>query len=169
DARFAQSAGFDALILSGHEAGGWCGAESSFVLLQGVLADCALPVWVRGGIGPNVAAGCLAAGATGVVLDGALMLARESLVSAHWRERIARCDGSETIVITPQAGVSVRVLALPASQSVAQLRKSAEEGGRSWEEAVSQKVGWQDGQCPPVGQDAALAERLSRKFVTTGG
>src|SRR5262249_49270818 len=45
----------------------------------------------------------------------------------------------------------------------------AEEGGRSWEEAVSQKVGWQDGQCPPVGQDAALAERLSRKFVTTGG
>ena len=48
------------------------------MLLQGVLAESDLPVWVRGGIGPNVAAGCMAAGATGVVLDGALLLSRES-------------------------------------------------------------------------------------------
>ena len=96
EARFAQSAGFDALMLSGHESAGWCGPESSFVLLQGVLAESSLPVWVRGGIGPNVAAGCIAAGASGVVLDGALLLSRESPVPAAWRERIARCDGSET-------------------------------------------------------------------------
>ena len=71
DAALARQAGFDGLILSGHESGGWCGAESSFVLLQGVLADGDVRVWVRGGIGPCVAAGCIAAGAAGVVLDGA--------------------------------------------------------------------------------------------------
>ena len=58
EAELARSAGFDGLILSGHESGGWCGPESSFVLLQGVLGETALPVWVRGGIGPSVAAGC---------------------------------------------------------------------------------------------------------------
>ena len=30
-------------------------------------------------------------------------------------------------------------------------------------------VGWGEGQCPPVGQDAALAARMARKFVTVGG
>ena len=168
-ARFAQSAGFDALVLSGHESAGCCGPESSFVLLQGVLAESSLPVWVRGGIGPNVAAGCIAAGATGVVLDGALLLSRESPVPAEWRSRIARCDGSETMVIAPENGVGIRVFALPGSEALARLKKAAEEGGRVWEDAVQRDVGWQDGQCPPVGQDAAFAERLSRKFVTTGG
>ena len=33
----------------------------------------------------------------------------------------------------------------------------------------AREVGWRDGQCAPVGQDAAFAERLARKFVTTGG
>ena len=117
EARLAHSAGFDALILSGHESGGWCGAESSFVLLQGVLAETALPVWVRGGIGPNVAAGCLAAGANGVVLDGALLLSRESPLSPEWRQRIARCDGSETTLIRPLEGVSIRVFAFPGSRA----------------------------------------------------
>ena len=73
--------------------------ESSFVLLQGVLAESDLPVWVRGGIGPSVAAGCIAAGASGVVLDGALLLTRESPLSPVWRKRIARSDGSETVAI----------------------------------------------------------------------
>ena len=111
EATLARSAGFDALILSGHESGGWCGTESSFVLLQGVLAESDLPVWVRGGIGPGVAAGCIAAGASGVVLDGALLLTRESPLSPVWRERIARSDGSETAVIAPPSGASISVFA----------------------------------------------------------
>jgi acyl transferase domain-containing protein/NAD(P)H-dependent flavin oxidoreductase YrpB (nitropropane dioxygenase family) len=169
EAQAAQAGGFDALMLSGNESAGWCSQESSFVLLQGVLAESSLPVWVRGGIGPNVAAGCLAAGAKGVVLDGALILARESRVPAEWRERIARSDGSETTVITPRTGVSVRVYALPGSLALARLKHAADLGGRSWEDAVSRDVGWRDGQCAPVGQDVAFAEPLARRFVTTGG
>src|SRR5262249_55862328 len=74
-ARDAARVGVDGLILSGHEAGGRGSEESSFILLQGVVASVDAPVWVRGGIGPNTAAACIAAGASGVVLDGALLLA----------------------------------------------------------------------------------------------
>jgi NAD(P)H-dependent flavin oxidoreductase YrpB (nitropropane dioxygenase family) len=118
DAGRARSAGFDGLILSGHESGGWCGPESSFVLLQGVLAETDLPVWVRGGIGPSVAAGCLAAGAAGVVLDGALLLSRESPLSPQRREQVSRCDGSESVVVVPRSHASLRVFATPGSEAL---------------------------------------------------
>ena len=165
----AIASGVDALIVSGNEAGGWGGAESSFVLLQGALAEGELPVWVRGGIGPNVAAGCVAAGAAGVVLEGALLLARESPLSPERRERIARWDGSETTVVAPHSSAGVRVFALPDSAALSLLRDAANEGGKVWERAVGDQVGWRHGQCMPVGQDAALADRLARKFVTVGG
>ncbi len=99
------------------------------MLLQAALAEGGAPVWVRGGIGPNVAAGCVAAGAAGVVLDGALLLARESPLEPEWRERIARWDGSETTVVAPWSGAGIRVFAvarLGAPGSTAQRR----QGGR---------------------------------------
>ena len=169
EASRARSAGFDAVVVSGHESGGWCGSESSFVLLQGVVAEAGLPVWVRGGIGPNVAAGCMAAGAAGVVLDGALLLARESPLSPGWRQRVSRCDGSETVVIVPRCGAGLRVFAPPGSAALARLKTAASQDAVSWNDAVARHVGWGDSQCAPAGQDAAFAERLSRKYVTTGG
>jgi acyl transferase domain-containing protein/NAD(P)H-dependent flavin oxidoreductase YrpB (nitropropane dioxygenase family)/acyl carrier protein len=169
DALRASTAGVSGLIVAGHEAGGWGGAESCFVLLQKVLAASDLPVWVRGGIGPTVAAGCVAAGAAGVVLDGALWLARESPLDLAWRERISRWDGSETTVIGPALGTKLRVFALPGSGALARLRQKADDGGEAWESALDREVGWRDGQCLPVGQDAALAADLARKFVTVGG
>ncbi len=169
EARRANTAGFTGFIVSGNEAGGLCSAESSFVLLQRIMAKNEQPVWVRGGIGPNVAAGCVAAGAAGVVLDGALLLARESPIGSRWRERIARADGSETTVVGPASGGCIRVFGLPGSLSLARLKQAAAQGGAAWDAAVEAEVGWQDGQCAPAGQDAALAERLARKFVTVAG
>src|SRR5208337_2389948 len=78
EAEAALDAGSDGLIAVGQEAGGRVGADSAFILLQAILARTDRPVWIRGGIGPRVAAGCIAAGATGVVLEGAILLARES-------------------------------------------------------------------------------------------
>jgi acyl transferase domain-containing protein/NAD(P)H-dependent flavin oxidoreductase YrpB (nitropropane dioxygenase family)/NAD(P)-dependent dehydrogenase (short-subunit alcohol dehydrogenase family) len=49
------------------------------------------------------------------------------------------------------------------------LRTAADDGGQAWESAVDRDVGWRGGQCLPVGQDAALAGDLARKFVTVGG
>ncbi len=165
----ARAAGADMLIVAGTEAGGRGGMESSFVLLQAALAEGEASVWVRGGVGPNVAAGCVAAGAAGVVLDGALLLARESPLGVQWRERIARWDGGETTVVGTGSGSNVRVFALPGSEALQRLRNAAQDSGSSWETAVRQHVGWEEGQCLPVGQDAALADNLARKFVTVGG
>ena len=164
----AREAGFDALIVSGHESGGRCGAESSFVLLQGALAESDLPVWVRGGVGPNVAAGCVAAGASGVVIDGALLLSRESPLSRVWREHVSRWDGGETSAVVSPVGPGFRVFAPAGSESLARLKAAASQGAPDWNQEVTRVVGWSDGQCAPVGQDAAFAERLARKFVTIG-
>ncbi len=168
-ARRAIDAGVAGMIVAGNEAGGWGGAESSFVLLQSVLAETDLPVWVRGGIGPKVAAGCVAMGAAGVVLEGAILLAKESPLDRGWRDRIARWDGSETTVVGPSSGARVRVFALPGSASMDRLRQAAEVGDAAWETAAETKIGWGPGQCPPVGPDAALAADLAKKFVTVGG
>ncbi len=165
----AIAAGVTGLIVSGQEAGGRCGSDSSFVLLQAALAAGAPPVWVRGGIGERAAAGVVAAGAAGVVLDGALLLARESPLDESWRERIEFWDGSETTVVAPPASAGLRVFAMPGSPALARLREAAAAGESGWSSAVAETVGWAEGQCPPVGQDAALAARLARKYVTVGG
>ena len=164
----AVAAGVNGLIVAGNEAGGRAGAESSFVLMQAALAETKTPVWVRGGIGPNVAAGCIAAGAAGVVIEGALLLARESPLSPQWRERIARWDGSETTVITAGSGASLRVFGFPGSEALVRLREAGTRTAADWEKAVQDHVGWNEGQCPPVGQDAAFAERMARQHVTVG-
>ncbi|MEA2591626.1 MAG: hypothetical protein QOD62_1457, partial [Actinomycetota bacterium] len=143
-AEAAAAAGFDALILAGHEAGGRGSDSSSFILLQGVAARVAVPVWVRGGIGLRSAAACLAAGAAGVVLDGALLLARESALDPAVRARIGRWDGGETQVIGRAAGVAeaLRVHAAPGSAVLARLGSAAEQGGDAWRRAVRDEVGW---------------------------
>jgi acyl transferase domain-containing protein/NAD(P)H-dependent flavin oxidoreductase YrpB (nitropropane dioxygenase family)/NAD(P)-dependent dehydrogenase (short-subunit alcohol dehydrogenase family) len=153
------AAGVDGLVLAGHEAGGRCADESSFILLQAVIADCGLPVWVRGGIGPHSAAGCVAAGAAGVVLDGALLLARESGLSEDVQATISRLDGSETVVVRLKDGLSIRVFAPVGSRVRTRLT----------EDASDLTIGWEPGQAWPLGQDAAFAAGLARKFVTTGG
>jgi acyl transferase domain-containing protein/NAD(P)H-dependent flavin oxidoreductase YrpB (nitropropane dioxygenase family) len=165
----ARRAGFDGVVVAGLEAGGRCGEESSFVLLQAALADGAGPAWVRGGIGPNAAAGCAAAGAAGVVLDGALLLARESTLDDRTREAIGRLDGGETSAVGPAGGPLVRVLATPGAPGLARLEAAAAEGGDAWAGAVAREVGWGPGRLRPVGQDAALAAELARRFGTVGG
>ncbi|MFE2441651.1 hypothetical protein ACFXDF_06190, partial [Streptomyces sp. NPDC059426] len=76
----AVRAGAAGLLLRGSECGGRAGELSTFVLLQGVLADpgIAVPVWAWGGIGPRTAAAAVAGGAAGVVLDVQLALLDEA-------------------------------------------------------------------------------------------
>ncbi|HEY2156532.1 MAG TPA: nitronate monooxygenase, partial [Isosphaeraceae bacterium] len=128
EAALAVKSGASGVVLAGHEAGGRCAEESSFILLQAVLADGVASAWVRGGIGALSASGCIAAGASGVVLDGALLLAKESPLGESARELVARLDGGETVVIRPSNGAAVRVYAPPGSAVLARLRSIAEGG-----------------------------------------
>jgi len=165
----AAEAGAIALVVAGHEAGGWVGEESAFILAQGVLAEGGRPLWVRGGIGPRTAAACRAAGAEGVVLDGALLLAKESPLDGTVRARLDRLDGGETTTIRAREGAFLRVWAPTGSPALARLRAAAAEGGPAWAAAILREVGWGPDQVWPVGQDAAFAAGLARRQVTIGG
>ena len=169
EAEAALEAGSDGLIAVGQEAGGRVGGDSAYILLQAILARTDRPVWIRGGIGPRVAAGCVAMGAAGVVLDGAALLARESPLEQEVRLQLAAWDGSEPLLIEAADGPAIRVYAPPMSPVLTRLREAARIGGEVWARAIDGEVGWGPGQAWPVGQDAGLAAELSRKYVSVGG
>ena len=153
----------------GNEAGGRVGRDSAFILLQAITARTDRPAWIRGGIGPRVAAGCVAAGEAGVVLEGAVLLARESPLEEEARMRLSAWDGSEPVLIESRNGPAVRVYAPPLSPVLARLREAARQGGEEWDRAIDAEVGWKTGQAWPVGQDAALAADLATRYVSVGG
>jgi acyl transferase domain-containing protein/NAD(P)H-dependent flavin oxidoreductase YrpB (nitropropane dioxygenase family)/NAD(P)-dependent dehydrogenase (short-subunit alcohol dehydrogenase family) len=99
DALLAAAAGASGLIARGSEGGGLVGEETAFILLQQLVGSLDLPVWVAGGIGVHSAAGAIAAGARGVVLDTQLALLRESSLPAEVKAAIKTLDGSETVVV----------------------------------------------------------------------
>ena len=169
DLERAYELGLDAIIVAGHEAGGAVGEESSFVLLQAALAKGDRPVWVRGGVGPLVAAGCMAAGAAGVVIDGAVLLTAESGLRPRLCDQASRWDGGETVYVRPIEGPGVRVWAAPGSSALTRLKSAALKGDESWQRALANEVGWGEGQCLPIGQDASFAHRLATRHVTTAG
>lgn len=179
-----QELGVDGLILKGHEAGGRVGQETSLILVQRWCQqqeksqDARLPFWVQGGIGRNTSAACAIAGATGVVLDSQVLLARESHVSAATREWLASCDGSETVCLGERLGQAYRLVSRPGSRALTILVQteqqifgsslSAEERLREWREAVRQQV--VSSQEPLLlGQDLALARSLAEQHVTVAG
>ena len=164
----ASAAGATALVIAGHEAGGFVGDDSSFILLQAVIERSAIPVWVRGGVGPRVAAGCVAAGAAGVVLDGAAWLTCESSLPAADRLRIERWDGGETRVFGPPDGPRVRGFAPPGSPLLGRLQAAGESSAVGWQAVTQAEFGWKPGQAWPIGQDSALAGGLARAYPAIG-
>ena len=167
----ALTAGFEAIVIAGHEAGGLVSSSTSFILLQAILKDtlATARVWVRGGIGPGTATGCIAAGAAGVVLDGALLLSRESPLSSALKARIGAWDGSETTIVSTKSGRNWRLHISKTSGALEALTRSGEVEPEAADRVFERFVGWKDGQAWPVGQDAALAAPLSRRYGTVGG
>jgi acyl transferase domain-containing protein/NADP-dependent 3-hydroxy acid dehydrogenase YdfG len=170
-ARAGEAAGFDAVVAKGHEAGGWVGDDGAYVLLQQCVAELELPVWLQGGIGLHTAAACRVAGAAGAVLDAQLLLARETPLDEPAKERLRGMDGSETVCAGP-AGARLRVFSQPGLAAVDDLRSlestPAGEDADAWRAAAGPCVDWRSGVLA-VGQDAAFAADLARRFVTVGG
>ena len=180
-ARSGQSAGVDGVIAKGHESGGRVGEETGFILLQRLTTQLSLPVWAQGGVGMHSAAACFAAGAAGVVLDGQLALTRESPLGEAVKARIEHMDGSETVSLGNRLGQAYRVYFRPGCAAVEDLRRveallAEDDRPRSeieadWREAVLQRVGWDSPErnLLLLGQDAAFAAPLARRFKTVGG
>ncbi len=172
----ARKAGFSALIAKGHEAAGYVGEESTFVLLQRLLAEHDLPVWAMGGIGLNSAAACFAGGAAGVVLDSQVLLTPESNIPAPVRSALSRPDGAETICLGQEVGTLFRVYKQPGSKAIRELealeqRLSGPKARDQWRKAIQSAVGWgsHDSIVWPLGQDAAFARSLAERFDNVSG
>jgi acyl transferase domain-containing protein/NAD(P)H-dependent flavin oxidoreductase YrpB (nitropropane dioxygenase family)/NAD(P)-dependent dehydrogenase (short-subunit alcohol dehydrogenase family)/acyl carrier protein len=179
-ARVGQANGVDGIIAKGHEGGGRVSEETTFVLVQRFLSELRVPVWAHGGIGLHTAAACAAVGVVGVILDSQLALTHESPLAEAVRSRIANMDGSETICLGKSIGETYRVYFRPGSRAVEELRRvetrlSSEERPEpdvlaDWRKAITERTGWG---CPDqdlllLGQDAAFAEPLAKKFATVG-
>lgn len=181
EAETAVAAGADGLIVKGEEAAGDIGDETTFVLLQRLLATQPLPLWPHGGIGEHTIGACMAAGAAGVVLDWQLALSREARPSEAVRAAISRMDGSETVVVGKELGLPVRLYNrrdLPAHEELKRLAVDLAREGEQipstaarWQAAVRDRIGAADEaeRAWPIGPDAAFAKKLAERFVTVGG
>ncbi len=151
EARSAVESGADEIVAVGLEAGGRVGEESTFVLLQRLLAELDVPVWAQGGIGPATAAACLAGGAAGVVLDSQLALTRESDLPSDVRKAVAAMDGTETTIVGGH-----RVFFRPDLEVVEEMRDASPED-------VAGRLGGDDlrTRLLPIGQDGAFARGLA--------
>jgi acyl transferase domain-containing protein/NAD(P)H-dependent flavin oxidoreductase YrpB (nitropropane dioxygenase family)/NAD(P)-dependent dehydrogenase (short-subunit alcohol dehydrogenase family) len=152
----AEASGAFGLIAKGNESGGRVGMDTAFILLQQILANTKLPVWVQGGIGSHTAAACIVGGARGVVIDSQLVLAKESQLPSEIKKVVALMDGSETAVIG-----GYRVYQRP----------DLKEALPANEVDIGQRLGANSLQTNllPSGQDAALAVGLANRYVTAGG
>jgi acyl transferase domain-containing protein/NAD(P)H-dependent flavin oxidoreductase YrpB (nitropropane dioxygenase family)/NAD(P)-dependent dehydrogenase (short-subunit alcohol dehydrogenase family) len=159
EALAAKAAGADGLIATGSESAGRVGEESAFVLLQRLVVRVQLPIWLRGGIGLHTAAAAVAGGATGVVLDDALALVRESQTPVELATALAAMDGSETAVIAGHR-VYVRPDLPGARPEIA--------GPDADPAAVAALIGGTDlrTRLVTVGQLAAESQSLARRYPT---
>ena len=180
EARAGASIGVDGLIAKGHEAGGRIGDETTFILLQRFRAEINLPVWAQGGIGMHTAPACAAAGAAGIILDHQLALTRESPLNEWIKARIASMDGSETICLGEQLGEMYRVYFRPGYPAVKELqaieaRLISDERPQAeiladWRQAIFERAGLKSDQnALLLGQDAAFAASLAKRYRTVGG
>ncbi|WP_454046912.1 SDR family NAD(P)-dependent oxidoreductase [Chryseobacterium sp. Marseille-Q8038] len=155
EARQAEQAGAQGIIIKGNEAGGLVGYESTFVLFQRVIKEIqSIPVWVQGGIGLHTAAAAKALGATGVILDSQLALFPESSVPKDLKEVCSKLNGTETKVIANH-----RVLVRPNSPALSE--------NVTAEELKQYFTGFDLSTCYiPMGQDISLAIDLYEDFKT---
>ena len=148
EARQALAAGAVGLIAKGQETGGRVGEESSFVLLQRLvpLAQAAgVPVWCQGGIGLHTAAGAVAGGAFGVVIDSVLGGFPESALPAELKSQLLAMDGSE---VRAAAGYQVHA------------RSPREIAAVDAMDAPALRAALAAGELLALGQDAALSRPL---------
>ncbi|MDE0852912.1 MAG: hypothetical protein OSA97_00635, partial [Nevskia sp.] len=117
------------LVAKGHEAGGWVGVDTSYILLQKLAGKTSLPVYVQGGIGIHSAAACRILGAAGVVLDDQLLLLAESPLPEAQQNELARLNGAETRLFGELLEQPCRVYSRPGTPAL----KAADEDNRNAE------------------------------------
>ncbi len=159
----------DGLLLKGNESGGYVGEDSSFILLQKLLAQTSVPLYLRGGMTPHVAAACSAVGVAGGVLDSQLLLMDEVALSPPLRSLLANLSGSETVAVGDgERGEYFRILVRPGHAAARALVAKGDGLGfdRLRPLVQAQAMGWNDPAqgLLPIGQDACFAAPWRKQY-----
>ncbi|TWI62183.1 polyketide-type polyunsaturated fatty acid synthase PfaA [Pseudoduganella lurida] len=163
--RAAQAAGYDGLVVNGHEAGGRVGPSAAFVLAQECDGALQLPYWLRGGIGLHTAPAVMLTRAAGVVLCEQLWMAREAQEepgARAWR----KLDGSETTLVGEGAELH-RFFARSGRARLHALERAV-AAGQDWRTLLREHAAAADDPLLPAGQDIAFAAPLAERFGTAG-
>ncbi len=172
--------GASALIACAFEGPGLVSEETGLVLLRTVLAATPeLPVTLRGGIGPDSAAAAFAAGAHGVVLEHQLWACAEWPTSDKVQKTLERFDPTDTRSIGHSLGMRYRVFAQIATKPPKHMAALESSLLSSSDHAIARRelLATLSQHTPsnplavdlkqellPLGQGAALAAPLARKF-----
>lgn len=154
--------GVDGLWLKGNESGGYVGENSAFILLQKWLGRTELPLYLRGGLTPHVAAACSAVGVAGGVLDSQLLLMDEVALAPALKTLLGNLSGSETVAVGDgERGEYFRLLVRPGLSAARTLVAQGEGLGFAELGALvgAAPIGWNDPASGvlPIGQDVCFA------------
>jgi acyl transferase domain-containing protein/NAD(P)-dependent dehydrogenase (short-subunit alcohol dehydrogenase family)/NAD(P)H-dependent flavin oxidoreductase YrpB (nitropropane dioxygenase family)/predicted hotdog family 3-hydroxylacyl-ACP dehydratase len=162
----------DALMLKGNECGGFVGEDASFILMQKWHARSQLPLFVRGGMTPQVAAACHAVGIAGGALDSQLLLLEEAQPTETARAVIASLSGSETVTVGDgERGEYFRILSRPGHAAAKAFQAEGEGlGYAGLRERVAGKLDWCNPRngLLPVGQDVCFAAAWRQRYQSLG-
>ena len=119
----AEECGVDAVIATGHEAGGHGGSVSTMVLVPLVARRVAVPVVAAGGFcdGAGLAAALLL-GAEGISMGSRFALAAESPIHQRVRDLLLAASEADTIVTDQIDGLPSRVLRTELAVAIAASR-----------------------------------------------
>jgi NAD(P)H-dependent flavin oxidoreductase YrpB (nitropropane dioxygenase family) len=162
----------DGVLVKGNEAGGLVGEDASFILLQKWLQHSRLPLYLRGGLTPHVAAACAAVGVAGGVLESQLLLLDELRLPAPLRTLIGNLAGSETVAVGDgERGEYFRILVRPGHVAARQFVTEADGLQRDALRARALgRLGWGDPTqgLLPIGQEVAFAAPWRKRYGHLG-
>jgi enoyl-[acyl-carrier protein] reductase II len=119
-ARKAEAAGVDALIATGHEAGGHGGDISTMVLVPLLVGSVAIPVIAAGGFSDGAGlAAALMLGAAGISMGSRFALSVESPIHSTVRDLLLASSASDTIVTDQIDGLPSRLLRTELARALA--------------------------------------------------
>ncbi|HMK37470.1 MAG TPA: SDR family NAD(P)-dependent oxidoreductase [Desulfomonilaceae bacterium] len=122
----AEKAGAAGLVIKGNEGPGRVSETSGLVLLQQVLAAAEIPVFLQGGVTFRTAAGAVAAGAAGVVLDVHLLLTESSRLGPALKEFLRSLGFPASVTLGETTGTPVRVYSRIGTRMVREFKKLEE-------------------------------------------
>lgn len=166
------AAQIDGVLVKGNESGGFVGEDASFILLQKWLQRGGLPLYLRGGLTPHVAAACSAVGVAGGVLESQLLLLDEVRLPDALRALIGNLAGSETVAVGDgERGEYFRLLVRPALTAARQFARDGDGfridalrplvlGCTHWQEPAKGLL--------PIGHEVAFAAPWRKRYGHLG-